>query len=228
MQNTGSYGAAEISSLGRARIPFLRGPIFLENPDGSIAEAIPSHLKDAKSKSSRRDRASDANDSDGSVGSVNSQTVALSMAQEVDVLYSRHERVFIALLSAQFLLELLYASVFVIRMRPSVVEFVSMYNWQLSATAAESILWFAFASQLLYSVAYYAMAGVALYTKRPIHFQNFSNCCLVGVVGLVMLAYLDKFNLPIFFLRLLAYIYARFLQGLTASILLLPPVPGTP
>ena len=32
---------------------------------------------------------------------------------------------------------------------------------------------------------------------------------LLQVVGLVLLAYADKFNLPIFFLRLLAYIYAR-------------------
>ena len=33
------------------------------------------------------------------------------------------------------------------------------------------------------------------------------------VVGLVLLAYADKFNLPIFFLRLLAYIYARHRAG---------------
>ena len=48
------------------------------------------------------------------------------------------------------------------------------------------------------------------------------------VVGLVLLAYADKFNLPIFFLRLLAYIYARhglkfklFMQGRCGALLML-------
>eukprot|EP00913_Durusdinium_trenchii_P006837 g6428.t1 len=113
------------------------------------------------------------------------------------------------LLFIQFLLESLYIAVFIVRMRPTEPEQV--------------ILWTTLLIQIVFGMVYYTMATLAICTKRPKHFQMFAKTCLCGVVGLVLLAYADKFNLPIFFLRLLAYIYARFLQGLTASILLLPP-----
>lgn len=148
------------------------------------------------------------------------------MSQEVEFLYSRHERVFMLLLTIQFLLETLYATVFFVRMRRSIWELVAMYSWEISEKSAEAVLWTAFTMQVTYAVFYYAMAGTALWTKRPKHYQQFASTSLCGVVGLVLFAYADKFNLPIFFLRLLAYIYSRFLQGLTASILLLPPAPA--
>merc|ERR1719313_544995 len=98
-----------------------------------------------------------------------------------------------------------------------------MYQARLDRRAAHTIFWVIFVLQVMYSVAYYVIAGVAMWTKRPKQYRLFANWSLVGIVGLVLLAYVDKFNLLIFFLRLLAYIYARFLQGLTASLLLLPP-----
>lgn len=206
-----------------------KGPIFLENPDGSIAEAIPSNTAECKLKKGRRpngNRARDGSESEeGSVDSRSSAEIAAAnMAQEVDLLYTRHERVFAILLVAQLALEVLYGTVFVVRMRPSVIEFVAMYNWEISTSAAEVVLWTAFALQVSYGLIYYVMAVMAIWSKRPKDYRIFASCSLCGVVGLVLLAYVDKFNLPIFFLRLLAYIYARFLQGLTASLALLPPV----
>merc|ERR1719160_519400 len=103
------------------------------------------------------------------------------------------------------------------------MEFLAMYNWRMDKRVAEIIFWFIFVLQVTYSVAYYIIAGIAMWTKRPKQYRLFANWSLVGIVSLVLLAYVDKFNLLIFFLRLLAYIYARFLQGLTASLLLLPP-----
>eukprot|EP00933_Yihiella_yeosuensis_P042095 TRINITY_DN3659_c0_g1_i1.p1 TRINITY_DN3659_c0_g1~~TRINITY_DN3659_c0_g1_i1.p1 ORF type:complete len:274 (+),score=38.79 TRINITY_DN3659_c0_g1_i1:123-824(+) len=199
----------------------FHAPIFLENPDGSITEAVPSNLKQARLKSNRRTEQSGADSDASSNGSAASGTV--SMSQEVEFLYSRHERVFMLLLAIQFVLEALYAAVFVVRMRPSVLEFVAMYNWEISEKAAGITLWTAFVLQAVYAIVYYGFSIAAIWTKRPKYYQLFANTCLCGVVGLVLLAYADKFNLPIFFLRLLAYIYSRFLQGLTASILLLPP-----
>lgn len=212
---------------GPALKALLRGPIFLENPDGSIAEAIPSSVVEAKLKGARRsDRpgAREGSDSDGSLDSRSSAVAAVNMAQEVDQLYTRHERIFMVLVVMQFLLEALYTAVFVTRMRPSVVEFVAMYNWEISPKAAEVVLWMGFVVQVVYSIVYYCLAVVSVWTKKPKNYQRFGTCCLTGVMGLVLMAYLDKFNLPIFFLRLLAFIYARFLQGLTASLVLLPPV----
>lgn len=203
----------------------MQTPIFLENPDGTITEAIPSDYKADKLKTGRSGRFNDANDSDGSNGSM-SDALAASMYQEVDFLYSRHERVLLLLLFTQFSLEVLYDVVYVVRMEPSVMEFLAMYNWRMDKRAAELIFWCIFVLQVTYSIAYYVIAGVAMWTKRPKQYRLFANWSLVGIVALVLLAYVDKFNLLIFFLRLLAYIYARFLQGLTASLLLLPPTPA--
>jgi len=208
-----------------AKMQALHAPIFLENPDGSITEAIPSDLKLEKPKSRGRSPFADGNDSDGSQGSM-SDALAASMYQEVDFLYSRHERVLLLLLFTQFSLEVLYDVVYIVRMDPSVQEFLAMYNWRLDKRAAHTIFWVIFFLQVMYSLAYYSIAGVAMWTKRPKQYRLFANWSLVGIVALVLLAYVDKFNLLIFFLRLLAYIYARFLQGLTASLLLLPPTPG--
>ncbi|CAE7227694.1 unnamed protein product [Symbiodinium pilosum] len=210
----------------------VHGPIFVENPDGSITEAVPSDAKQARPKTDRGRRDSNADGDSDSSGS-GSNANGISMTQEVEFLYSRHERVFMLLLFIQFVLESLYAAVFVVRMRPSMFELEAMYNWEISPKTAEAILWTtlviqvlrspAGSSQVVFGIVYYVMAALSIWTKRPKHFQMFAKTCLCGVVGLVLLAYADKFNLPIFFLRLLAYIYARFLQGLTASILLLPP-----
>mmetsp|Transcript_114537 Transcript_114537/g.160824 ORF Transcript_114537/g.160824 Transcript_114537/m.160824 type:complete len:240 (+) Transcript_114537:125-844(+) len=202
----------------------VHGPIFVENPDGSITEAVPSDAKQARPKGDRGDRGRrESNDGDSDSSGSGSNANGISMSQEVEFLYSRHERVFMLLLFIQFVLESLYAAVFVVRMRPSMFELEAMYNWEISPKTAAAVLWTTLVIQVLFGIVYYFMAVLSIWTKRPKHFQMFAKTCLCGVVGLVLLAYADKFNLPIFFLRLLAYIYARFLQGLTASILLLPP-----
>lgn len=215
-------GGAESLLLQKGiKPPF--GPIFLENPDGTITEAIPSSQQEKPKKKKRTsgDNSSVDGDSDGSTNSL-SENAASSMYQEVDFLYSRHARVFGVLLVCQFGLELLYNVVYVMRMAPSVLEFMAMYNYRIKEKPAEVVLWSIFGMQLIYSVVYYVMAGMALHSKQPKQYQLFATWSLIGIVALVFLAYVDKFNLLIFFLRLLAYIYSRFLQGLTASLLLLP------
>lgn len=207
------------------------GPIFLENPDGTITEAIPSNYKEPKSKtglrSMHRTAAYTGDDSDASSGNL-SETAAGNMYQEVDFLYSRHERVLLLLLFTQAFLEVLYDVVYIMRMTDgsSVAEFMAMYTWRVTPKATEALFWVIFFMQVGYSLLYYIMAAVAMWTKRPKNYRLFANLSIVGIVGLILLAYVDKFNLIIFFLHLLSYIYARFLQGLTASLLLLPPGPS--
>lgn len=216
---TETSAIAKEAAVEKPKMKAFQAPIFLENPDGAITEAIPLGYKVDKLKSSRLH---DASDSDGS----NADALARSMQQEVDYLYSRHERVLMLLLFTQFCLEVLYDFVFVVRMESSVVEFLAMYNWRIDKRTAEVIFWCIFVAQVTYSVSYFVIAGLAMWTKRPKQYRFFANWSLGGIIALVLLAYVDKFNLLIFFLRLLAYIYARFLQGLTASLLLLPPGPG--
>jgi len=200
------------------------GPIFLENPDGTITEAVPFNYKDPRAKTGRAGRggstAGREGDSDGSSGA---SDAAANMYQEVDFLYIRHQRSFLLLICTEALLDILYGTVSFIRMQTSVVEVVSMYNWQVSPETAYLLLWFVFVLLGVYSIAYYVFAGIAMWTKLPKHYQNFATWCLVGIGALLLLAFVDKFNLPIFFLRLIAYVYARFLQCLTSNLMLLPP-----
>lgn len=197
----------------------LQVPLFLENPDGSITEASPfDSMKGMRGKSA----CGDASDSDMNSGSV-TDTLAAGIYQEVDFLYTRHERVLFLLLFTLFSFEVLYDVVYVVRMDASVVELLSMYNNRLSKNAAEITFWSIFVIQVMYSMGYYLVAFAAMWTRRPKIYRMFANWSLGGIVALVLLAYVDKFNLLIFFLRLLAYIYARFLQGLTSSLILLPP-----
>mmetsp|Transcript_109243 Transcript_109243/g.216961 ORF Transcript_109243/g.216961 Transcript_109243/m.216961 type:complete len:247 (-) Transcript_109243:44-784(-) len=218
-------------SVARASLPgaptLPHGPIFFENPDGTITEAVPPKEKEVRPKAGsrgaggHRQQLADG-DSDGSVNSA--EAAAANILQEFDFLYLRHERLFLLLLCTQALLDALYTTVFVLRMEMSAVEFMAMYSWQVSEGVAKILLWFVFAFQNIYCIVYYALASAAIWMKLPKYYQMLASWCLLGIIELVFLAYVDKFNLPIFFLRLLAYIYARFLQGLTASLMLLPPV----
>lgn len=207
------------------------GPLFLENPDGTIAEAVPLTHKEPKIKAhclggwaGRGRQAPMDSDNDSTTGGW-TDLVANSMYQEVDYLYSRHERVMIALLLVQLLLESLYDVVYILRMTDgsAVFELRAMYSWSIRPRSAERMFWAVFAIHVAYSLGYYVLAAVAVWLKQPKYYQMFANVSVFRVVGLVLLAYVDKFNLIMFFLQLLTYMYARFLQGITASLLLLPP-----
>ncbi|CAK0888077.1 unnamed protein product [Prorocentrum cordatum] len=178
-----TYGATEQeckadAEQGKARKAMPTAPIFLENPDGTITEAVPSGFREAKPKSGRRsrERGSDG-DSDGSAGS-SAEDHAASMYSEVDFLYVRHERVLLFLLVTELLLEVLYNVVYVMRMMDgsSVAELVAMYSFRISTRSAEVLFWVVFAIQLVYSVVYYVVASLAVWTKRPMQYRMFANC----------------------------------------------------
>merc|ERR1719343_1619733 len=99
---------------------------------------------------------------------------------------------------------------------------MEMYAWGDRA-AAERVLWGCLAVEASFSLAFYVVAAVALWTQRPSAYRQLANFGIAGILGFVLLAYADKFNLVVFFLHLLTYIYAKFLQGLPSSLLLLPP-----
>jgi len=217
----------------RHPLPPQSGPVFFENPDGTITEAVPSNDEKKKKQKLKAGSRSDRGqvrrgaegDSDGSSNSGVSATA--TMFQEVDFLYVRHERLFALLICTQGMLDVLYVAVYLLRMDQSVVELCAMYNWPLlhdkHEGVARAVLWTVFCFIVGYAATYYSLALLALWTRLPRHYRMLANWGLVGIIGLALLAYVDKFNLPIFFLRLLGYIYARFLQGLAVSLLLLPP-----
>jgi len=226
------YGAAQ-KKKGSIRADLeagrkTNGPIFLENPDGTIAEAVPSNIKEkpAPPRPSARHRDVVSEDSDGSLGNL-SENAATTLFQEVDFLYNQHARVLFVLLLLHVALVVLYNFVFVYRIQDggSMQNVKAMYGWQDRGNVAGRILWTVFGLQLTYHAWFYFMAVAALWTGRPSYYRDLANCGIFGIIGMVFFAYVDKFNLLIFFLNLLIYIYARFMQGLTASLLLLPSGP---
>jgi len=242
MDRSAVYGAVDegltttqAGKLERHASPPQSGPVFFENPDGTITEAVPSNDEKKKQKlkaGARNDHSQQRHNAEGdSDGSSNSGVSATAtMFQEVDFLYVRHERLFALLICTQGMLDILYIAVYLIRMDQSVVELCAMYNWPLLLDnhegLARAVLWTVFSFIVGYSITYYSLALLALWTRLPRHYRMLANWGLVGIIGLALLAYVDKFNLPIFFLRLLGYIYARFLQNLAVSLFLLPAGAG--
>lgn len=195
-------------------------PIFLENPDGSMLEGVPPGYKDPTPPRSPRGLHQPwvlpvgLDELDGANG--------ITLAEEVDFIYGRHERLLGSLLLVQFLLELAYNFVYVLHSEPSIIEVVTLYRNNITRRTAEVIFWTMFGTQAAYAVGYYCVACYALWVKRPHAYRAFANWCLVGIAAQVFLAYINKFNLLVFFLRLLSYIYAKFLQNLSLSLQLLP------
>mmetsp|Transcript_12674 Transcript_12674/g.35051 ORF Transcript_12674/g.35051 Transcript_12674/m.35051 type:complete len:221 (-) Transcript_12674:94-756(-) len=188
-------------------------PLFLENPDGTIMEATPNCKGGLPWK-----RAADY----GSATLIRESDGGSEMAPEADYLYSRHERILAGLLSIQLAVELLYNFVFVTRIELSVTEFLSVYSWKLNPRLVEMFFWCIFTLQLCYVVLYFMAAAVALMHKRSRQYMIFAHVCLMGIAAMVLLSYVDKFNLLLFIIKILVFIYAKFLQGLTSSLMLLP------
>lgn len=193
----------------------------MENPDGTIVEAVPSTYKVPRSRLKRSLNESPSTEDDEV--SDDSNAVAAAMFYDVEYLYNQHARAMTILLICHFLATLLYNIVFFTHVSDgsSVKEFMEMYGWD-NATIAKNVLWVAFVIEVTFAVAFYVVAIASLWTQRPSWFRQLASYGIGGVVGYVMLAYIDKFNLVVFFLHLLTYIYAKFMQGLTSSLMLLP------
>jgi len=220
----------EASDTGRGTPPSSEDeahknvPIFLENPDGTMLEGCPPGYKDPEPPRSPRSMNRQPFDFQGldDLDGAN----ALTLAEEIDFIYGRHERLLGSMLLAQFLLELAYNFVYIMHSEPSITEVVQIYQGNITRRTAEIVFWTMFGTQAAYAVGYYCVACYALWVKRPHAYLAFANWCLVGIAAQVFLAYINKFNLLIFFLRLLSYIYAKFLESLSLSFQLLPQPTG--
>lgn len=128
--------------------------------------------------------------------------------------------VFSMLLAIQFVLEFFYFILYVAHREVTFAELDTVYGAK-NRTVLEAVFWMAFGIQLTYSSLYYFLSMLCLGNHKPGYYRMFSTLCLFGVIGEISLAYINKFNLPVFFLRILAYIYAKFLKGLTQNMQIL-------
>jgi len=195
-------------------------PLFLENPDGSISEGTRLAADGQRRPAKPGNEASEGEEAEGSVG----DAAARNLANEMDYLLHMHEYGFMIVCFLQLTMEMLYNVIYVVRLGASTTELIATYDHKISPAAATLLLQVIFIFHLVYDCIYYFLAYYAVYSRKPRDYQRFYAFAMLGIASLVLFTYVGKFNLPLFLLRTLAYVYGRYLQGLTTSRVILPMV----
>jgi len=97
-----------------------------------------------------------------------------------------------------------------------------MLYTNLPHSALWRIFWVLFVCEMSYVKLYYGLGFTAIYKNRPRLYTWFTNVALAGIVGQVLFAYMNAFNLLIFLLRLASYVYAKFMRSQLERAALVP------
>lgn len=185
-----------------AESKLLTGPVFVQHPDGSLSEGIPPGYCEPTPPHTPRSHVAEAS------AAVNADIVRV---------LARHELLFLALLLLQFIVELLFEWMHVRYSEEAIFELTLIYP-SLAPGVIKFLYWLACVGESGYCTIYFGLGVLAACQSKPRHYQRFSTVALIGTLGQLPLAYLNRFNLLIFFLRFIAYAYARFhwnlLQGI--------------
>jgi len=192
------------SSAGDMMLLRSSGPVFIENPDGSLAEGVPPGYKEQTPPSTPRVQVFDTTMVDADI---------------VRVL-ARHETLFLALLFLDLIVECCFEAMHM-RYREDAIFELSLIYPSLSKPVLCSIYWSAFMGEFIYCSVYFTLGVTAACRSKPQLYHRFSTVALIGTLGQLPLAYLNRFNLLIFFLRFIAYAYARFQWNLLQGIMLI-------
>lgn len=180
----------------------LTGPVFVQNPDGSLSEGVPPGYCEPTPPQTPRSHVAEAS------AAVNADIVRV---------LARHELLFLALLLLQLIVELAFEMMHIRYHEEAIFELSLIYP-SILPVVIRMLYWIACAGELGYGVVYFSMGVLASIRSKPRFYQRFSTVALVGTLGQLPLAYLNRFNLLIFFLRFIAYAYSRFhwnlLQGI--------------
>eukprot|EP00747_Dinoflagellata_sp_TGD_P166696 gnl/TRDRNA2_/TRDRNA2_189893_c0_seq1.p1 gnl/TRDRNA2_/TRDRNA2_189893_c0~~gnl/TRDRNA2_/TRDRNA2_189893_c0_seq1.p1 ORF type:complete len:234 (+),score=41.42 gnl/TRDRNA2_/TRDRNA2_189893_c0_seq1:166-867(+) len=194
---------------------FKKAPasVFLENPDGSLLYGAPPGAKEPTPPHTPREPW------EYSLG------VDSSMSAEFEQIYQKHEKLFTVMILMELVTEVTFTAFYVHYARYSINEVGHTYR-HLSRSLITCMYWIMVVAEVTYLITYYVLASVAIWRSRPRIYRWFANAALVGLIAQVSLAYMNKFNLLVFFLRLMSYIYAKFLRNLLQSMMLLPRAEG--
>lgn len=175
------------------------------NPDGTLSQGVPEGHKEQTPPTTPR--------LEGMSGA--------DLSAEFEQVFARHERLFLSLLLMEFATEVSFNIMYCYYAEYSIREVALVYH-SLTLYNLWVIFWTLFAMEVGYMMIYYTLGAMAIWRGKPKLYHSFSIVALAGILGQVLLAYMNKFNLLIFFLRLMAYVYSKFLRNLLQSILLLP------
>ncbi len=184
--------------------------LVLENPDGSFHHALPTGLRYKKPRCETppldvRQRGLGLND-----------WIIWDPAilEQIERLYRKHERVFVILLFFQFLLEMGFNALLVRHQSETQVEIHRAYHFLSDDEGAKILFWVIISAGFAFAAVYYTSAVLAVWDRRASYMKLFSDVAIVGVLGQVMYAYINRFNLVIFFLRFIIFAHSRFLHAI--------------
>ena len=174
--------------------------LVLENPDGSFSHALPSgtHYKRASTETPPLDRS-------------NGDWVIWDpiLMERIEQLYGKHERVFILLLVFQFMFENAFNLLLLKHREDTVAEIGKVYPFL--SQYGDICFWIIMSITILFECIYYISGGLAVWERRSVYMRVFTDIAIVGIIGQIFFAYINRFNLIIFFLRFVIFTHARFL-----------------
>mmetsp|Transcript_55849 Transcript_55849/g.130701 ORF Transcript_55849/g.130701 Transcript_55849/m.130701 type:complete len:212 (+) Transcript_55849:124-759(+) len=199
--------ADSLSLDAKLPAPAVAGPVLIANPDGTLVEGVPRGYKEDTPPSTPRAHISDFG-------------MPVLISADVVRVLARHETLFLSLLLMQFIVEIGF-EIMHVKFRVEAIFELSLIYPSLSMPVLTGLYWATCMGESVFCAAYYSLGVCAACTSRPRLYHRFSTVALVGTLGQLPLAYLNRFNLLIFFLRFIAYAYARFQWNLLIGISLL-------
>mmetsp|Transcript_91707 Transcript_91707/g.296703 ORF Transcript_91707/g.296703 Transcript_91707/m.296703 type:complete len:196 (-) Transcript_91707:99-686(-) len=180
-------------------------PVFIENPDGSLVQGVVAGYEDCSPPTTPRTQVFQP---------------GLSLGADVIKVLARHEMLFLFLLALQLLVECIFETMHVQYREDAIFELELIYPG-VDPRVLGSLYWSAIFAECAYLGAFLFLGVIAAFRGKPRLYQRFSIVALVGTLGQLPLAYLNRFNLLTFFLRFISYAYGRFQWNLLYGIGLL-------
>jgi len=177
-------------------------PVFIENPDGSIFQGIPLGYKEPTPPSTPAHRLLDPSS---------------PLQAEVVKVLAKHELLFLLLLVTELVVECAFEVLHMQGQEDAILELSLVYP-SLSLPVLKVLYWLAFAGESVFAGAFFTLGVTAACRSQIRLYQRFATVALAGTLGQLPLAYLNRFNLLVFFLRFISYAYARFQWNLLYSI----------
>mmetsp|Transcript_89110 Transcript_89110/g.191207 ORF Transcript_89110/g.191207 Transcript_89110/m.191207 type:complete len:196 (-) Transcript_89110:73-660(-) len=183
----------------------LYDPVFVENPDGSLVQGVPPGYAEKTPPGTPRQHPAE-----------NGQALRVDIMRVL----ARHEAIFLSLLALQLCVEISFETMHVKYREDALFELTLVYP-AVGLPRLRLLYWLIFAGEAVYFMAFFVLGVLAAFRSKPRMYQRFAAVALVGTLGQLPLAFLNRFNLLVFFLRFISYAYARFQSNLLQGIGLL-------
>lgn len=179
--------------------------VFLQHPDGSLSQGVPLGHQEQTPPATPRLSPLEPNQ---------------LLNGDVIRILARHETLFLSLLIVQLIVEILFETMHLMYWSDAVFELSLLYP-SVSRTALHSVYFCASFAEVSYTAAYLSLGFLAAMKGKPRAYSRCSTVALFGTLAQLPLAYINRFNLLVFFLRFITYAYARFMGNLLRGLRLL-------